>query len=51
MTGFPGHRRFTGKSLRAALEEAGLHVTKSEMLRGLIPIGYAEGTFMAEPRR
>lgn len=45
LTGFPGHRRFTAKSLRAALEGAGLDLTRTETLAGLIPIGYGEGTF------
>ena len=45
VTGFPGHRRFTAKSLREAVELAGVVVTRTETLRGLIPIGYVEGTF------
>lgn len=45
ITGFPGHRRFTVRSLREAVESAGLRVTKAETLPGLIPIGYVEGTF------
>ena len=45
VTGFPGHRRFTTKSLREAVELAGVVVTRTETLRGLIPIGYVEGTF------
>lgn len=45
LTGFPGHRRFTTKSLREALESAGLRVGRTETLRGWIPIGYVEGTF------
>lgn len=45
VTGFPGHRRFTAKSLRQAVEEAGVRVTRTETLPGLIPIGYVEGTF------
>ena len=47
LTGFPGHRRFTMKSLCAVLQRAGLQLTRSEMLPGLIPIGYAEGIFEA----
>ncbi len=43
LTGFPGHRRFTGKSLRAALEQHGMRVTGYEVIGGLIPITYAEG--------
>jgi phosphatidylethanolamine/phosphatidyl-N-methylethanolamine N-methyltransferase len=45
VTGFPGHRRFTAKSLRQAVEDAGVRVTRTETLPGLIPIGYVEGTF------
>lgn len=48
MTGFPGHRRFTARSLRSALETSGLCVLRSERLPGLIPIGYVEGTFDAD---
>ena len=44
VTGFPGHRRFTARSLRQAVEEAGVRVTRTETLPGLIPIGYVEGT-------
>lgn len=45
LTGFPGHRRFTAHSLQSALEASGLRVERLEVLRGPIPIGYAEGTF------
>jgi phosphatidylethanolamine/phosphatidyl-N-methylethanolamine N-methyltransferase len=45
ITGFPGHRRFSARSLREALETAGLRVTRAETLPGIIPIGYIEGTF------
>ncbi len=45
VTGFPGHRRFTAKSLRQAVEDAGVRVTRTETVPGLIPIGYVEGTF------
>lgn len=45
VTGFPGHRRFTVKTLRDALEAAGLRVGRAETLRGILPIGYVEGTF------
>lgn len=48
MTGFPGHRRFTARSLRSTLETSGLRVLRSETLPGLIPIGYVEGTFDAD---
>jgi len=45
VTGFPAHRRFTFRSLRESLVSAGLVVSRAEMLPGLIPIGYVEGTF------
>lgn len=45
VTGFPGHRRFTANSLQQAVEDAGVRVTRTETLPGLIPIGYVEGTF------
>ncbi|MBL8923817.1 MAG: class I SAM-dependent methyltransferase [Myxococcaceae bacterium] len=48
VTGFPGHRRFTAKSLRQAVEAAGLRVTRTETLSGLIPIAYVEGTFAGD---
>jgi phosphatidylethanolamine/phosphatidyl-N-methylethanolamine N-methyltransferase len=44
-TGFPGHRRFTARSLRQAVEGAGALVTRTETLPGVIPIGYVEATF------
>lgn len=44
VTGFPGHRRFTARSLQQAVEEAGVRVSRTETLPGLIPIGYVEGT-------
>jgi ubiquinone/menaquinone biosynthesis C-methylase UbiE len=47
LTGFPGHRRFTARSLREALESAGLTVLRAEVLPGAIPIGYVEGRFLA----
>ncbi|MBE2251926.1 MAG: class I SAM-dependent methyltransferase [Myxococcus sp.] len=45
VTGFPGHRRFTVKSLQLAVEEAGVVVGRAVLLPGLIPIGYVEGSF------
>lgn len=45
LTGFPSHRRFTARSLRAALEAFGAHVDRAETLPGLVPIGYIEATF------
>lgn len=43
VTGFPGHRRFTVKSLSAALTTAGLVVGRCETIPGLLPIGYVDG--------
>lgn len=45
VTGFPGQRRFTSKSLRAAMELADLRVSRIETLPGIIPIGYIDGIF------
>jgi len=45
VSGFPGHRRFTIRSLRSALQENGLRIARAELLPGLIPIGYVEGFF------
>ena len=44
VTGFPGHRRFTAKSLQQAIKDAGIRVNRTETLPGLIPIAYVEGT-------
>jgi phosphatidylethanolamine/phosphatidyl-N-methylethanolamine N-methyltransferase len=44
-TGFPGRRRFRLATLLAALAGSGLEVTRSEVIGGLIPIGYVEGPF------
>ncbi len=43
LTGFPGQRRFTSRSLRESLESAGLGISRFETIPGPIPIGYAEG--------
>jgi ubiquinone/menaquinone biosynthesis C-methylase UbiE len=40
VSGFPGHRRFTMRSLRKALEDNGLQVVHTELLPGLIPVGF-----------
>ena len=45
VSGFPGHRRFTMRSLRCALEENGVEVAHAELLSGLIPIGFVAATF------
>jgi phosphatidylethanolamine/phosphatidyl-N-methylethanolamine N-methyltransferase len=47
LMGQPMHRRFTAASLRRALEQAGLRVTRSETVPGLIPITYVETVFGA----
>lgn len=44
LTGFPGQRRFSAASLRAALEAAGFAVTRAETIPGPFPIGYIEAT-------
>jgi phosphatidylethanolamine/phosphatidyl-N-methylethanolamine N-methyltransferase len=44
VTGFPGHRRFTVQKLRTAVERSRIHATHVEVLPGLIPIGYVDGT-------
>ena len=44
VTGFPGHRRFTMRSLRGALEENEIQIDRAELLPGLIPIGFVAGT-------
>jgi len=45
LSGFPGHRRFTLRSLRGALEENGLQMVEIELLPGLIPIGFVTARF------
>lgn len=47
-TGFPGKRRFTTRSLRAAVESVGLTVDSEVTLPGLIPIGFIAGTVGAD---
>lgn len=44
LSGFPGYRRFTMRSLRGALEENDIQTGRAELLPGLIPIGFVEGT-------
>ena len=48
VTGFPGHRRFTSASLRESLEREGLQIVRHEVLPGLIPIAFCEGTFLSD---
>jgi len=38
--GFPAHRRFSEKTLAAALERAGLRVVQRELIPGLFPIAF-----------
>jgi len=45
VSGFPCHRRFTTRSLRGALEDNGLQIVRTELLPGLIPIGYVDAVF------
>jgi phosphatidylethanolamine/phosphatidyl-N-methylethanolamine N-methyltransferase len=45
LTGFPGHRRFTTFTLRAALREAGLAVEDVETVSGVFPIAFMTGRF------
>lgn len=45
VSGFPGHRRFTLRSLRGALEENGLQIVEIESLPGLIPVGFVMARF------
>lgn len=40
--GQPMHRRFTTASLRQALEQRGLRISRAETIPGLIPIAYIE---------
>jgi phosphatidylethanolamine/phosphatidyl-N-methylethanolamine N-methyltransferase len=50
LTGFPGRRRFTARSLRDALVAAELDVTCEETIQGPFPIGYIEGLRTARSR-
>ena len=43
ITGFPGHRRFTTKSLVEELTGRGMSVESHETIPGMIPIGFARG--------
>jgi len=45
VTGFPGHRRFTLRSLKTALGDNGLRVVHAELLPGLIPVAFIEAVF------
>ena len=45
ISGFPGQRRFTVRSLNDVLEGNGVQSSRAETLAGLIPVGYVEGVF------
>lgn len=45
LASFPGHRRFSLKSLKAALTNEGLVIDTSESLPGILPIGFVSGRF------
>jgi ubiquinone/menaquinone biosynthesis C-methylase UbiE len=49
LTGFPGERRLSSRTLRDALEGAGFQVTRQETLPGLIPMGFVVGVAAAQP--
>jgi phosphatidylethanolamine/phosphatidyl-N-methylethanolamine N-methyltransferase len=51
MTGFPGNRRFTGRSLVLALQSAGYRVLQTELIPGVIPIAYVEADLGPSQRR
>lgn len=40
LTGFPGARRFTSKTLRGAIEVGGFRIDSFETIRGPFPIGF-----------
>lgn len=44
LTGFPGYRRFSLATLKAALEAHQIRVSRSECIPGPFPIGYVEGS-------
>lgn len=50
LTGFPGRRRFTSERLMHALENAGLRVTRVEVIPGVIPVAYVQGVVPADTR-
>jgi len=45
VSGFPGHRRFSIKSLRSNLDVNDVEIVRAELIPGVIPIGFAEGLF------
>lgn len=44
LTGFPGSRRFTADSLRAAVAGGGFRITREETIPGPFPVGFVEAT-------
>jgi hypothetical protein len=42
LTGFPGQRRFTSRTLRAAIESAGFAIKRVETIPGPFPVGHVE---------
>jgi ubiquinone/menaquinone biosynthesis C-methylase UbiE len=42
LTGFPGRRRFSARSLRAAVEACGARIRRAETIAGPFPIGHVE---------
>lgn len=48
LTGFPGARRFSVRTLRDAATRGGVRVRRCETIGGVIPIGYLDGTFEEE---
>jgi ubiquinone/menaquinone biosynthesis C-methylase UbiE len=46
LSGFPAHRRFSAQTLKEAIEKAGVRTGRTETVRGLIPVGFIEGTLM-----
>lgn len=44
LSGFPGYRRFEMRSLRGALVKNDTQIGRAELLPGLIPIGFVEGS-------
>ena len=47
VTGFPSSRRLTSRSLVGLLRDHGVQITRTEVVPGLIPICFVEGTFEA----
>jgi len=44
LTGFPGHRRFTARTLREAVEAAGFVPQREEVIPGPFPVGFIQAT-------